>query len=419
MRPGVDVFSRALPVPPTVPTDTGVGFLIGPNLATGGPPNPPNPGLLHSMTDFVNVYGDRQGQEVSYDAADVFFREGGAALYMGSTTIPAGLLATQKSRGAKSEATSEDAPAQQVADPGIAAALAALTKDLGPGQVFIADPVLAADVANQSAILAHAAATNRVALLSTTDGDATTLTAAATALHSDANAQYGALFAPSAIVPGVTPGTTRTVPWAAVAAGIMARNDASNNPNVPSAGDLGISLYAMGLFAPSPGYTDTDFSNLNGAGCNMARVIYGVIETYGYRSIVDPTSQLFVTWGQFGNVRLNMAITAQAEAIGESYVFTQLDGRGVTIGDFGSELSSMLTDFYTAGALYGDTAQDAFSVNVGPNVNTPTTITNGELHAILEVCMAPMAEWVVIEIVKVPITQPLSAQAPPPSALAA
>jgi hypothetical protein len=47
-------------------------------------------------------------------------------------------------------------------------------------------------------------------------------------------------------------------------------------------------------------------------------------------------------------------------------------------------------------------------VNVDSTVNTPTTIANREMHAVISARMSPDAELVFIEIVKVPTTQALS-----------
>jgi hypothetical protein len=151
-------------------------------------------------------------------------------------------------------------------------------------------------------------------------------------------------------------------------------------------------------------YTDAEREDLNDAGVDIARVIYGQVETYGYRTLAPLESG----WGNLGNARLNMEIVARAEAVGERYVFSQIDGRRVKISQFGAELSAMLVPYYEAGSLYGDTAQDAFFVDVGPGVNTETTIANGELHAVIGVRMSPFAEYVVIEIVKVATDQPLA-----------
>jgi hypothetical protein len=422
-----------------------VGFLIG---MTG---QGPDYQLVQSLTDYENVFGDRQGGDLAYDGAEAFFREGGNMLYVAPTN-PSSLRTLREAEPDLSDAAlagmsrsdldevaeglgidttdlgTKEAVATAIkqkvgkagqtathnrslyevalaaADPGIASALLALTKDLGPGQVFLCH-TNASSEADQSALLAHAAATNRVALLTPTDGDAASLIAAAQALNADANARYGALFAPQAVCPGVAGGTTRTIPYAAIEAGIIARNDATMSPNIPAAGDLGQSVFALDLTMT---YSDLDYQDLNDAGVDMARVVYGGVRTYGYRTVVDPTGPDAV-WQWFGWARLNMAITAQAEAIGEHYVFSQLDGRGKTIASFGSDLRAMLVPMYEAGSLYGDTADDAFDVNVGSAVNTPTTIANGELHAVIQVRMSPGAEWVVIEIVKVATTEAIAA----------
>jgi hypothetical protein len=434
MRPGVDVISRALPPPRSAPTDTGVCFIVGATTTTDVAYDE-----VHSLTEYVAVFGDRgtaAPEQATYDAADAYFREGGSKLIVAPTTYVGTFsfveptkpdddtlekmsraeldaLAVEFGLDPTAYATKSDvvdaiksAPGVRAADPGITTALAALTADLGPGQILIADATLAAVVDNQSALLAHAANTNRVALLSCADGDAAALTAAGTALQSDANARYGALFAPSAILPGVVAGTTRIIPYSAVEAGIIARNDVAYTPNQPAAGVLGQTVYTLDV---NGRYSDLDYQNLNEAGVNMARVIYGGVRTYGYRSCVDPDAT--PQWLDFGWCRLNMGIVAEADAIGESYVFAQLDGKRRTIGQFGGELSAMLSPFYDAGALYGPTPQDAFDVDVGTQVNTEETIANGELHALISVCMSGMAEWVVIEIVKVATNQTLPATA--------
>ena len=92
---------------------------------------------------------------------------------------------------------------------------------------------------------------------------------------------------------------------------------------------------------------------------------------------------------------------------------TDFGGNGLGWGNSNGQdiafLRAMLVPFYESGALYGETAEDAFEVNVGQQVNTPETIAAGELHAVLEVRMSPFAEKVVIEIVKVDPTVAIAA----------
>ncbi len=411
MRPGVDVVSRALPAPASPPTNTAIAFIVGPT-STGDIVT-----LVSSLTEFVSLCGDRGSgpDQVTYDAVDAYFREGGGQAYIASTTqTTVGTFSVDEQSAdepapkSKSTKASDGPQVNPLAlNTGVATALAALNADLGPGQVFVADPTLAASPDTQTALLAHAAATNRVALLSCADGNAAALAAVGTALQADPNARYGALFAPSAVVPGVTAGTTRTVPYPAVEAGIIARNDTAYTANQPAAGVLGQTLYAIDLVG-SGTYLDSDYEDLNVAGVNMARIIYGGVRTYGYRSLADPAKS--PDWLDFGNARLNMQIVALAEAIAQNFVFAQLDGRNITISHFGGELSAMLAPLFDAGALYGTSYIDAYAVDVGSQVNTPTTIANGELHAVISARMSPFAEWVEIEIVKVASNQSLPAQ---------
>jgi hypothetical protein len=116
-------------------------------------------------------------------------------------------------------------------------------------------------------------------------------------------------------------------------------------------------------------------------------------------------------WISLGNARLNMAIVARAGQVAERYVFSQIDGRGKRIAEFGGDLRAMLVPFYEAGALYGTSFDDAAIVNVGANVNTPETIANGELRAQIQVRMSPFAEYVLVEIIKIATTESLAAAA--------
>lgn len=279
-------------------------------------------------------------------------------------------------------------------------ALGAFTKDLGPGQVSMPGRTTAAA---HTDLLAHAQANNRVAVLDAPDTPtATTLRATAAAQRTGVNARYGALFAPWITVPGVAPNTTRTVPPSALVCGAIARSDLVNSPNVPAAGENGQARYALGV---SQTYSDADRALLNDAGMNVILTKYGGVRVYGWRTLVDPV--LAPTWLAFSNSRLYMAIAAQANAIAESEVLKQLDGRRIEIAKFGGKLTGMLLDFYGAGSLFGATPDDAFRVDVGPQVNTLQSMSAGELHAVLALKFSPFAETVYIDIAKTPITEVL------------
>src|SRR5262249_53654135 len=163
-----------------------------------------------------------------------------------------------------------------------------------------------------------AGANNRIAFLDTAvDADAATLEALAATLSANANARYAALWAPPAICPGVTSADTRTVAWAAIQAGMTSRAARTMSPNVPVAGVNGISRFALDL---TTRFIDADRESLNEAGVNLARVMYGQVMAYGYRTLAPDSTG----WLSLANARLNMEIVAKAEAIGERFVFSQI-----------------------------------------------------------------------------------------------
>lgn len=278
------------------------------------------------------------------------------------------------------------------------AAIDRFSRDLGPGQVSYPGRTTSQAHAD---LLTHAMNNNRVAVLDAPNsGTKATVLAAADAART-ANARYGAMFAPWLVIPGLTGGTTRTVPPSALVAGKSAALDVSASPNTPAAGERGISLYATGISQAS--WTDAEREDLNDNGVNVLRLMSGQVRVYGWRSLANPDTES--NWINFGNVRLVMAIAAQADLIGEQFMFDEIDGQGRTIGKFNAALSGMLLTYWQAGSLYGQTAEQAYLVDTGAQVNTPTTIADGQLRAVLGLRASPFAEMVTIEIVKTPITE--------------
>ena len=291
-----------------------------------------------------------------------------------------------------------------VTDPdALGTSLDAFSTELGPGQLWAPGKT---DPEMQAALMVHASSHNRVALLDAPQGaDVPTLVAYGSALRDQVTDRYASLWAPWVTIPGVAQGTTRTVPWSSVQAGLIARADAAaGHANVAAAGDNGQSFFALDV---TQTFSDADRQTLLFAGVNTVRLRYGTVRAYGFRSL-SASPGLNSPWVQFNHGRLNMQIVADSEEIGEEYVFSQIDGRGLTIAAFHGELNGMLGDLFDLGALYGATPDDAYDVNTSPSVNTIETISNGELHAILSVKMSPHAELVEIGIVKVALTEALS-----------
>jgi hypothetical protein len=471
-RPGTDVVVSDATPPRSAPTDTGVGFFVG--EAAQGPTDAP--ALIRSMSAFEDTFGERFNPPYLYDAAECFFREGGARLYVlrladddavvasasndpidvdatspgtwantvklqtstsGSGKVAevsvgsvveerSGLLSTvadlvafaAASRYVRASAPDEnlgDALTNQtwtltggadgtlpVTDPDVfAAALDHVQDTLGPGQLAAPGK---SDPDFHAALLAAAGVQNRIALLDCDPSDDVAgLVAEAAAQRGSDDDRYGALWAPWATIPGRARGTLRTVPWSGIQAGLIARSDASGNANQAAAGLLGVSRVAVGLDTE---YSDSEREQLMEAGVNTARVVYGDVRSYGYRTLVDPDGT-HAAWLPLSSTRLAMAIKAECQEVAESYVFAQIDGQGRTLGRFNGELVGVCLKHFQNGGLYGSRPEEAFRVDTGEAVNTPETIADGELRASVALKMSPFAEYVYIEIVKTAITDTL------------
>lgn len=288
-----------------------------------------------------------------------------------------------------------------------AAALGRFDYALGPGQV--AAPGLTA-VGVQTAVGEHVHDTKRVALLDLPDSaDPTVLAAAVGALQGSlpglgvAGVRFAAALGTWAIYPTDVQGATVVVPYSGIQAGLIAVADAGGNPNEPAAGANGVSRGALGL---AQTFNDEDREALNEAGIIMAKPVYGDIRTYGYRTAAGPDD---TNWLWFSNSRVIMAIAHEADAVAEAYVLRQIDGKRRLFAKLEADLRGVCLAHFNAGALYGDTPEEAFTVDTGNVVNTVETIAAGEIHAVIRLRCSPAAEWVSIEIVKVPVTRAVAA----------
>lgn len=278
-------------------------------------------------------------------------------------------------------------------------ALNNIVPEYGTGQVSAPGQIT---TARRTQLLAHARANRRVAILDGTDtATSATLSADAAACRAG-DQQYGAMFAPWVKAPGVVAGTTRTIPPCAFVAGVISRNDgAGYGPGTPAANDLGILRYAIGISQVA--WTDSVRTTLNSGGVNVIRLMLDKLKVYGWRSTATPVTD--TNWVWLSGVRTFMAVSAACASVAESFAFAQIDGRGHTISEFNGALRGACMRFYNNGDLYGDTADDAFRVDTGGSINTPTTLAANELHGVVSIRTSPGAEFVQVEVVKRPITE--------------
>lgn len=477
--PGVTLVERDSPVAGSLPLDTGTAYFAG--LCERGAVDKVL-GPFRNLAQVIAATGGRVAYGYLYDAADIFFKEGGSLLYLarevgpapktstlklsdgdddtlevsatspgawgddievgvtvpggGTFTLPVSYLdevveelgpyATNAEavQGVEEESayirlkdlgggdpeaaeatalTGGDDDRANITDTQRKAALALFTADLGPGQV--ARPG-ATTTGVHAMLLEHAEANHRTALLDGADtATVGTLTAAAATSRALDAAGCGGLFAPWAIVAGVTAGTTRTVPYSVIQAGLIARLDSEtynsthgvNNPNEPAAGVNGISRTALGLSQEA--WTDVERGTLNDAGVNVARVLFGQVRTYGYRTLANPLTKPLQAL--LNNRRIDMAILAKADVITERFNFGQVDGRGRKLANYAGVLrTDVLLPYYEVDALFGDTDEEAYTVDTSDQVNPVEELAKGNVRALIEAARAPFAEKMTLEYAK-------------------
>jgi hypothetical protein len=285
-------------------------------------------------------------------------------------------------------------------------ALNRLVKDLGPGQV--AAPNFRAEEGHL-ALLAHCILNNRRALLDDESGATKDeLVEHATPLQAaeGKGARYGALMAQWAIIPGLTSGTTRTVPYSGVQMGIIAASEAAgNNPNKPAAGrKRGKARWALGLVNT---WTQEEIAELDDAGVTCAILAGGVPTTFGDRTLIDQDEESR-DWRSFAASRLVMAISELTRQVLQGFEFEQIDGKGYVFSELQGEISGRACmPFYKDNALYGELPEEAFVVNTGPAVNTPQSIEQEEIKAQVAIRISPKGGLLKAEIVNVPISESL------------
>jgi len=312
-----------------------------------------------------------------------------------TTNLPVALSATALSGGAD---------ANDLTDASHVAALANFPASLGPGTVAL--PGKTSTIA-WTGLLAHAQAYNRFAALDMADSPtAATLITAAGTTGTAANASWGMFATSTCIIPGITPGTTRTVAASAVVAALRAQVAATGNNVQAPAGRKWPLQYVTGF---TNTYNDADMATLSAAGINTFAIRYNVPCLFGWVTPVSrATDQIF--WGA-GPACERMALVADGARIMEGFLFATLDGQNHTITAAQGALQALIAEHWRAGALYGETAADAGSALVAPPVNTPATEQAGQLNANMQVRFGEDAMTANLSITAVPITQTVTPSA--------
>lgn len=298
-----------------------------------------------------------------------------------------------------------DADESNIADTDYTSALTAeFTDDLGPGAVAIPNDGSFSDIGPiHTALVAHAAANNRFALLA---ADQTSTPAEAKSYASDVtsndNAEYAAMFYPWVKMVNDA-GTTLTIsPEGYVAA----KRAVAHNSIGSWAAYAGVISESKFITALSQSVNSETGNDLDDNKVNALRVIGGRIRVYGARSLSsDEDNYRFTTSREMLNYVVN-----RAKTVLEDLIFSPIDGRASLFSKVEARLVNMLEPIRIAGGLYeafdtiGRRIDYGYSVQVNDAINPLTQLAGGLVKAKVGIRVSSTSDQIQVDVTKSNLT---------------
>lgn len=138
--------------------------------------------------------------------------------------------------------------------------------------------------------------------------------------------------------------------------------------------------------------------------------VFGPVYVYGARTRANPANAQQRLY-QFINTRVILnVIYASAQRALDGEIFNIIEGQAVTFSRIENIMFNMLHDnFYLTGALYGDSADEAFQVIVDDRTNSNTGLEDGFIGVKAFVVPTPTLERIETDLIRVGIGQVNSA----------
>lgn len=283
-----------------------------------------------------------------------------------------------------------------ITTPSYVAALDLFDDSFGDGAVSI--PGMGSAV--HEALIAHADAHNRIALLSSERGtEAADLLAQAAAV----DAPRAGLFAPWVRVPDAAGGYQTVSPEGFVAA---ARSRAHNvaGPWRAAAGAISKAKWVLGT---DGAFSAADSADLEGGKVNVLTTIAASVRVYGWLSLSEDSAN----WLFLSSADLVNRLSVQAKAALEDYVYNPIDDKGHLLSSIAAALEGLVKPLADQGALYAYSERDeatgaitprdpGYKVAVSGEANSLASLASNAVYAQLGVRPAPTAALVVLDITK-------------------
>jgi len=203
---------------------------------------------------------------------------------------------------------------------------------------------------------------------------------------------YAAMYYPWILVndpAGPTGNETLLVPPSGHLAGIYARSDSQRGVHKAPANEL-----ISGALNLEVVLNDTDQGLLNAAGINVLRLFPGQPPVVWGARTIAPTDQ--IPW-RYINVRRLFIFVEQSLLAGLRWAVFEPNDTGLW-KKLERTISEFLTRVWASGALFGNTADQAFYVKIDEELNTPSVQALGQI--IIEIGIAPVkpAEFVIVRL---------------------
>lgn len=336
-----------------------------------------------------------------------------ASAVPGATTIPEVLAATSLSDGDDDFITIDDAK--------FIAGLDAFNDSLGAGAVAIPDvetttrltvggPVtdfdgtLKASQEASIALVSHANANNRIAILHCGVADTSAFAIAkADTMKSGTDGEQAAIYYPWVTVPTTTPGVTRLIPPDGYVAAKRALAHNQGGAHIPAAGLISSSRFVAGTAVD---INKTAGDALDVENVNAIRIIQNSVRIYGARSLsVDTENFRYITTQEIIN---NIVVEAQRSL--EDLVFGVIDGRDTIFSAITSRLIAILAPLRDQGALFqafdvnGKKVDNGYTVRCDSSLNPVSQLAGGTVKAKVGVRTSSVGDKIEVEIIKSNLT---------------
>jgi hypothetical protein len=336
-----------------------------------------------------------------------------ATAVVGATTKPAVLVATNLSAG--------DDDLAQVDDDSLIDALEVFNDSLGTGAVSIPDaetatrlsvggPVtdydgtLKATQDVSTALIAHANANNRIAILH--GGAADTVANAiskAGELKVLTETEHAAMYFPWVNVPTTIAGVSRLIPPDGYVAAKRAQAHNQGGAHVPAAGLISTARFVTGTALD---INKTSGDQLDDEQVNSIRIIQNSVRIYGARSLsIDTENFRYITTQEI----INHIVVASQRSL-EDLVFGVIDGRDTIFSAITSRLIAILAPLREEGALFqafdvnGKKVDSGYTVRCDSYLNPVSQLAGGTVKAKVGVRTSSVGDKIEVDIIKSNLT---------------